>query len=190
MNWWGIGVNSDCSPAQRQSCGCLMVGVRRCPSRHFPEEWSERVKTSGGYLVCQFREVLLCVADNISHSEDGAVGVVDHVEVALFDVVVSDGGEKVPSAQTPERITAVRASAMPRSQHSDLLGVVEDWEADAVLNENSEILHFHHWRPEKELKQGKQRKGGVGIRFGWGFLILNTSRATVVGGFLHVSGCD
>lgn len=49
------------------------------------------------YLVCQFRKVLLCVADDISHPEDGAVGVVDRVKVALFDVIVSDGRGEVPS---------------------------------------------------------------------------------------------
>lgn len=52
------------------------------------------------YLVRQFGEVLLCVADNISHSEDRAVDVVVHVKVAFFDVIISDGGEEVPSVQT------------------------------------------------------------------------------------------
>lgn len=37
--------------------------------------------------------------------------------------------------------------------HSDLLGVVEGGKTDAVLNENGEILHFHHRCPEKEEKR-------------------------------------
>lgn len=49
------------------------------------------------YLVCEFGEVLLCVADDVSHSEDRAVDVVDLVKVAAFDVIGSDGGKKVPS---------------------------------------------------------------------------------------------
>lgn len=51
------------------------------------------------YLVCQLGEVLLRVADNISHSEDWAVDVADLVKVAFLDVIVGDGGKKVPSFQ-------------------------------------------------------------------------------------------
>lgn len=50
------------------------------------------------YLVCYPAEVLLSVADHISNPEDGAVGVIDHVEVAPLDVVVCDGGQEVPPA--------------------------------------------------------------------------------------------
>lgn len=52
------------------------------------------------YLVCQFSEVLLCIADDISHSKDRAVGVVDLVKVTFPNVIVSDGRKEVPSAQT------------------------------------------------------------------------------------------
>lgn len=55
------------------------------------------------YLVCQFTEVLLRVADHVSHSENGAVGVVDHVKVACFDVITSDGRKEVPSAHMTDR---------------------------------------------------------------------------------------
>lgn len=54
------------------------------------------------YLVCQFREVLLCIVDDIPHPEDRAVGV-DHVKVALFDVIVGDGRKEVPSRWTQGR---------------------------------------------------------------------------------------
>lgn len=55
--------------------------------------------------------------------------------------------------------SAVRALALWGYYHSHSLGVVEDWEADAVLDENREILHFHHWRPGKELKEESGEKG-------------------------------
>lgn len=63
----------------------------------------------------------------------------------------------------------IRALSLLCYLHSNLLGVVEDWEADAVLNENSEILHFHHWCPEEESMEGKRRKGRIGIRLLSGF---------------------
>lgn len=40
---------------------------------------------------------MLRVADDIPHPEDRAVGVVDHVKVAVFDVIVGDGRKEVPS---------------------------------------------------------------------------------------------
>lgn len=52
------------------------------------------------YLVCQFSEVLLRIADDIPHFEDGAVSVVDHVKVTFFDVIVSDGWKEVAPAHT------------------------------------------------------------------------------------------
>lgn len=43
----------------------------------------------------QSGEVLMSKADDVSHPEDGAVGVVDRVKVARFDVFAGDGGQEV-----------------------------------------------------------------------------------------------
>ena len=45
----------------------------------------------------QFHEVLLSVLDHVSDPEDGAVRVVDHVEVTGRDVALIDRREEVPS---------------------------------------------------------------------------------------------
>lgn len=50
------------------------------------------------YLVRYPAEVLLCVAHHVSNPEDGAVGVVHHVEVTPLDVAVCDGGQEVAPA--------------------------------------------------------------------------------------------
>lgn len=129
--------------------------------------WTWPRNVSWCYLVCQFGEVLLCIADHVSHSEDGAVGVVDHVKFTFFDVTVSDGWEEVPSAhrQTyhliimPDLIISVIISIIISQITTVILSVVEGWEADAILNENGEILHFHHWRAERKGKGGEQREG-------------------------------
>lgn len=67
------------------------------------------------YLVCQFGEVLLGVADDVSHSEDGAVGVVHHVEVAFLDVIVGDGREEVPPVKTRREQWVTTAIPVPSS---------------------------------------------------------------------------
>ena len=79
------------------------------------EIFSHRKLISWLYLFCQISEVLLCVADHVSHSEDGAVGVVDHVKVTFFDVIVSDASTEVPSAHMQ---TETSSSASPSSSSS------------------------------------------------------------------------
>lgn len=120
---------------------------------------------AGLYLVCQFSEVLLCVANHVSHSEDGAVGVVDHVKVTAFDVIASDCWKEIPSAHTCQHVSISDFSIsvifisiiMLERIWKWILSVIEGWEADAVLDKNGEILHFHHGRTEREEKRGKQR---------------------------------
>lgn len=77
----------------------------------------QKLENTWFYLVCQFGEVLLCVTHHVSHSEDGAVGVVDHVEVTFFNVIVSDGGEEVPSAHTQEYHMSVSHQQSSSSSH-------------------------------------------------------------------------
>lgn len=57
---------------------------------------------------------------------------------------------KFPLDEHREKVTSCLTASVAVSLTSDLLGVVEDREADAVLDENGEILHFHHWYPERE----------------------------------------
>lgn len=68
------------------------LGKRKCTLQ------SQFRAAARSYLVCYPAEVLLSVADYISNPEDGAVGVIDHVKVALLDIVVCDGGQEVPPA--------------------------------------------------------------------------------------------
>lgn len=61
----------------------------------------------GLYRGCQISEVLLGVADDIPHSEDRAVGVVDHVKVTLTDIILSDVRKEVPSANKHINMSAL-----------------------------------------------------------------------------------
>lgn len=114
------------------------------------------------YLVCQFSEVLLRVPDHVSHSEDGAVGVVDHVKVTIFNVITSDSRKEVPSAHKHIIMSDLSITVVIIIICKIILiilGVVEDWEADAILNEDGEIFHFHHGCTEKEKRQGGKTEG-------------------------------
>lgn len=34
-----------------------------------------------------------------------------------------------------------------------ILGIVENWETNAILNKDGEIFNFHHWGPEKPKEE-------------------------------------
>lgn len=85
---------------------CTLVGSGTVSQKALSRKMDQMCEHLQRYLVCQFREVLPCVADNISHSKDRAVDVLVHVKVAFFDVIISDGGKEVPSVQTQRKISA------------------------------------------------------------------------------------